>query len=572
MKKLIFCLLFPVLISSSSGSTTNPTLFFFELKKDIEQYYPVVSEHPLANKTIDQNLERYFRLMQSLTKLQNYSTEFGENLATAVAAEEVINGHQQHIMAKLIGAYHHFSRRTLEFSSIYNMQESGKIHGNKNLIIFEDINKTKANLVWLSSHIALYDHYFEGYRVYFAEGMLRRTLKNIFKTQMNKNDRIKEFAEMINHTVAKSNRKKLRVFALEFLSRKEQLYSLAQEKNDKDLLRLIKIISNNRMTKEFYRGIGPSISSHGLTDGIINIFSKITDVLSGFFGNVAGAIKWRKGTMKDNQKLQQRLEKTLKPLDIILEKTPFALTDTFIPGNYGHAAIWLGTEKQLKDLGMWNHPVIKPYQETIKSGKVILEALRPGTDIHSLKAFLNIDELTIIRQRDVTNNRQELINIYTRALNQVGKKYDFNFDVSTTDKIVCSELIYYSFGRIKWPTKMILGRATISPDNLAELTLFENAPVNYELYLWSPKRNEVKELTQENMAEKIGYRLSREKSQPRKPYFEKKFTKCRKVFRRRLRQGSYRYKHRLITVCEPQYKHYIYDPGFEGVPEFGEGF
>ncbi len=62
------------------------------------------------------------------------------------------------------------------------------------------------------------------------------------------------------------------------------------------------------------------------------------------------------------------------------------------------------------------------------------------------------------------------------SLRQVGKEYDFNFDVETTDKIVCSELIYTVYINIDWPTGKTLGRYTISPDNVAEKT-FNNGPL-----------------------------------------------------------------------------------------------
>ncbi|MCM8528789.1 MAG: hypothetical protein NE327_19860, partial [Lentisphaeraceae bacterium] len=54
-----------------------------------------------------------------------------------------------------------------------------------------------------------------------------------------------------------------------------------------------------------------------------------------------------------------------------------------------------------------------------------------------------------------------------RSFRQLGKEYDFNFDVETIDKIVCSELVYQVFTDIKWPTEKALGRHTISPDNVA---------------------------------------------------------------------------------------------------------
>jgi len=59
-------------------------------------------------------------------------------------------------------------------------------------------------------------------------------------------------------------------------------------------------------------------------------------------------------------------------------------------------------------------------------------------------------------------NSTNLVERIILSLRQVGKDYDFNFDVETTDKIVCSELIYTGH--------------TISPDHVAEKTL-NNGPL-----------------------------------------------------------------------------------------------
>ena len=61
------------------------------------------------------------------------------------------------------------------------------------------------------------------------------------------------------------------------------------------------------------------------------------------------------------------------------------------------------------------------------------------------------------------------------------KKYDFNFDVDTTDKIVCSELAYVSFPSIDWPTAKTLGRYSISPDNVAQLA-WNNVPLQLVIF------------------------------------------------------------------------------------------
>ena len=97
----------------------------------------------------------------------------------------------------------------------------------------------------------------------------------------------------------------------------------------------------------------------------------------------------------------------------------------------------------------------------------------------------------------------EAARIYERTLDQLGKDYDFNFDVNTLDKIVCSELIYHAFGRINWPVKYVLGRPTISPDNLAEVAYYENGPISFILGNRAERRFEPDPVDKMDIAEKL---------------------------------------------------------------------
>jgi hypothetical protein len=193
------------------------------------------------------------------------------------------------------------------------------------------------------------------------------------------------------------------------------------------------------------------------------------------FGNVVGLVSFRDGKLKNLSPSEKTgITSKLKALDIMLEKTPFRLTDRFIPGYYGHVAIWTGTEEELKELGVWDVPVVQKYHEQIRSGHHIVEALRPGVQINTLEHFLNIDDLLVLRDENLTiDQKKEFI---VRAFEQIGKSYDFNFDVETDKKIVCSEIVYVVFHDIAWPTKKAMGRFTISPDNVANKAV-NNGPL-----------------------------------------------------------------------------------------------
>lgn len=205
----------------------------------------------------------------------------------------------------------------------------------------------------------------------------------------------------------------------------------------------------------------------GLKDFLFKTKMGIFGELSKFFGNSVGLVQFRKGKLYHDKTFISETESILKPMDIIQERTPFRLTDFFIPGYFGHAAIWIGNEQELKDLGLWEHPLIVALHDKIRSGASIIEALRPGTQANTVKHFSDIDDFAILRLKKPLEG-EELKRAILATAQQYQKKYDFNFDVMTQRKLVCSEMMYIAFTGIDWRTEKSLGRFTINPDAVAE--------------------------------------------------------------------------------------------------------
>ena len=261
-------------------------------------------------------------------------------------------------------------------------------------------------MIWLNSYLLPLDHLQKIHSIlYEQEDDLRRILKNILKDNLVDSDtkKIQEFTEQINKLVEIGESSKFAqqinlIHAIAPVLRKE--FS-----EDSIMLSLIDDVLINVTALEIVRGRSDfKISTFGLEDGLVTLFNKVTNFLSGFFGNIAGYIKWRNGYIFDNKTVLDLTKKDLRPLDILFEKSPFVLTDKLIPGYYGHVALYLGTQTQLEAIEMWDHPSIVPYQEQIASGYIILEAVRPGVRLTTLENFLNIDELTVVRKKDALDS------------------------------------------------------------------------------------------------------------------------------------------------------------------------
>lgn len=222
------------------------------------------------------------------------------------------------------------------------------------------------------------------------------------------------------------------------------------------------------------------------------------------FGNAVGLVETRKGKLSRGD-LAGQLRSGLRAGDILLEKTPLRLTDKLIPGYWGRAAVWVGSEQELRDLGIWDDPVVVPYQEQIPSGKQVVEALRSGVEINSLEQCMNIDSLGVMRR--ASDDGEQRAQVVLQAVRQIDKPYDFNFEVESKRGVYCSRLVYLAYGDIDWPTQKSLGRTTFTPDHVAERALTSR---ELDLVAFYHDGRQVTEQPREAMAQLMGKAFGRQ--------------------------------------------------------------
>jgi len=154
--------------------------------------------------------------------------------------------------------------------------------------------------------------------------------------------------------------------------------------------------------------------------------------------------------------------RTLEPLDILLERGPLRLSDTFIPGHFKHAAVFLGDAAD----GV--------------AGRPILEARRDGVRQSPLPSPRDLDTLAILR--DETLSSEQRAALLSRALAEVGKSYDFRFDGDDRQRQFCSKMVAQLFRHL--PLDVAAGgRSIVLPDHIARLALAGPAALSLEMLL-----------------------------------------------------------------------------------------
>jgi uncharacterized protein YycO len=325
----------------------------------------------------------------------------------------------------------------------------------------------------LSAALTLYDNYLAAVSLYREDPFLRQHIN-----QGDPGYRVPEgeLRRIAASFASARNRARVRQGLVWYEKHGRQL---AQSESDSEryLAELVEQSPSYAMVREMrpldYAGNVVDLVETVSIDTLQQLQNERVSFSSMLFGNMVGLVESRRGKLDRQPQVLDRVRRELQAGDVLLEKTPFRLTDSFIPGHWGHAALWIGSEAELRALDLWEHPLVVAHRAKIRNGRGVVEALRSGVEMNSLEHFMNVDDLAVLRHRALDRDKRR--QVILEALRQVGKAYDFSFDTQSANTIVCSELVYHAYGDVRWPTDRALGRVVVSPDNIAQKAI-RNGP------------------------------------------------------------------------------------------------
>lgn len=164
----------------------------------------------------------------------------------------------------------------------------------------------------------------------------------------------------------------------------------------------------------------------------------------------------------------EALRGELRPGDILIERRNWYISNSLLPGFWPHAALYLGTPEELVALGLSADPRVAPHvvdfdgEDDLGRRFAVIEAIGEGVIFTSLEQSVGeADAVAVLRPN---LDEDELREALARALSHRGKEYDFDFDFQTTDRLVCTELIFRTYDGVLDlpPMRLILGQPRLA--------------------------------------------------------------------------------------------------------------
>jgi len=162
-----------------------------------------------------------------------------------------------------------------------------------------------------------------------------------------------------------------------------------------------------------------------------------------------------------------QLKPQLREGDVIITRHDDAMSNLFLPGFWPHGALFIGSPETREKLGV--PEVSGDFQHSENASEIgeinILEAKKDGVLLRPIEETLQVDAFVVLRPKLTETQISEALK---RGVSHAGKLYDFVFDFATSERLVCTEVVYRSYhgiGPISFKLSTKAGRKCLSAED-----------------------------------------------------------------------------------------------------------
>ena len=229
-----------------------------------------------------------------------------------------------------------------------------------------------------------------------------------------------------------------------FDAQRDKVMSAAPEEIANILTKLnLPTASRGDHLRRYHRFVRHSVKRRHISAGRNILFSVFEMMGSDIADLKIPFVKPPKAPKRVTPEVIDTIRERLQPGDVLVTRHDDAMSNLFLRGFWPHSALWLGGEDA-----------------------DILEAKKDGVLYRRIEDTLQVDAFTVIRPKLTADQFERALQ---RARTHAGKLYDFIFDFRTTDRLVCTEVIYRTYhgiGPIDFDLKLEAGRYCLSAEEL----------------------------------------------------------------------------------------------------------
>jgi len=203
----------------------------------------------------------------------------------------------------------------------------------------------------------------------------------------------------------------------------------------------------------------------------------------------------------------ETLKSKLELGDVFITRHDDAMSNLFLPGFWPHGALYIGSSKERSSRGILG--VSDGHKHNTGDDINILEAKKDGVLLRPIEETLQVDAFVVLRPKLSVAQINEAL---SKGLSHAGKLYDFIFNFATSDRLVCTEVIYRAYqgiGPINFSLSTKAGRKCLSAEDFLNQTIENGWFEPVALYGIGGKNNfEATDKVQKSLSETFTSRFS----------------------------------------------------------------